>query len=614
MIQIDDLCLSYSGDPVLENVSFTVNSKERCGLIGRNGSGKTTLMRLLVGQEAPDRGTISFPRGYQLGYLDQHIRFSCNTVIEEACLGLKPNEREDTYKAEKILFGLGFKEEDMDISPSQMSGGYQLRLHLTKVLLSNPDCLLLDEPTNYLDILSIRFLARFLELWKGELILISHDREFMDSVTTHTLGVHRKKVRKYKGGTTTYFEQIVQEEEIYERTRLNLEKKKEHLQSFIERFGAKASKAAQAQSKQKMLSRIPALEQLKALYNLNFNFHVRPFQGKKMVEAKEIAFGYEEGKQIIHDFSLSIEKGDRVAIIGKNGYGKSTLLRLISKELSAQKGEIRTSDQAAIGYFGQTNIERLKSSATIEEEIADSNPSLNLTEVKGLCGQMMFGGDAAKKKISVLSGGEKSRVLLGKILARPCNLLLLDEPTHHLDVESIEALIDALEDFEGAVVIVTHSELILKRLELNKIVVCHVGKQDLFNGHYSEFLEKVGWEEELVKLKNKSGFADRDDRKKKHEELMKARARIRPLENELTKVEKTIAEIEELQAKENRLLIEASHLNQTQKIQDLLKSIGQRDKELKSCYEKFMNLSQELELLKQESKRLSTNSGLVDSL
>jgi ATP-binding cassette subfamily F protein 3 len=591
MIQIDDLTLSYSGEPVLENVSFTINPKERCGLIGRNGSGKTTLLRLLVGQETADQGTISFSKGYQLGYLDQHIRFSLPTVLEEACLGLKAEEREETYRAEAILSGLGFKEEEMELSPQQMSGGFQLRLHLAKVLLSEPDCLLLDEPTNYLDILSIRFLSRFLKQWKGELILISHDREFMDDVTTHTLGVHRKKVKKVKGGTTVFFERVIQEEEIYARTRQNLEKKKAHLQSYIDRFGAKASKAAQAQSRQKMLGRIPALEELKNLYNLNFNFHERPFMGKKMVEVKEIVFSYEMEKPIIHEFSLAIEKGERIAIIGKNGYGKSTLLRLISGELGPLKGEVRVSEVASIGYFGQTNIQRLKDSATIEEEISVANPTLNLTDVKSICGQMMFGGDAAKKKISVLSGGEKSRVLLGKILAKPCNLLLLDEPTHHLDVESIEALIDALEDFEGAVVIVTHSELILKRLALHKLIVCHVGRQELFLGHYEDFLEKVGWEEEAISMKAKSGGSE--SRKKKHEELMAMRARIRPLENEIGKTEKKIMELEEEQARENQQLIEASHRAEVEKIQELLKSCGQREKELQKLYETLIKLEEE---------------------
>lgn len=597
MIQVEHLSLSYSGNPVLEDISFTLNPKERCGLVGRNGSGKTTLLRLLIGQETADSGTISFSQGYRLGYLDQHIRFTMPTVLEEACLGLAPEEREESaYKAEAILFGLGFKEEDMEVPPEKMSGGYHLRLHLAKVLLSEPDCLLLDEPTNYLDILSIRFLARFLKGWKRELILISHDREFMDEVTTHTMGVHRKKLRKVKGGTTEFYEQILQQEEIHERTRVNQEKKREHLQSFIDRFGAKASKAVQAQSRQKMIRRIPVLEELKSLYNLDFHFQERPFHGRKMVEAKEIGFSYKPDVPMIHDLSLEIEKGERIAIIGKNGIGKSTLLRMIAGDLNPLQGEVRRSEQASIGYFGQTNIQRLDDAATIEEEIAKSNPALNWTEVKGICGMMMFGGDSSKKKISVLSGGEKSRVLLGKILAKPCNLLLLDEPTHHLDMESVEALIDALEEFEGAVVIVTHSELILKRLVLNRIIVCHAGKQLPFLGGYEEFLDKIGWEEESEKPKRKGEGAD--DRKKKHEELMAARAKIRPLENEVRRLEKKIADLESLQVKESEQLALAAEKGDQDSIQKLSKSCALREKEIESHYESFMKIEKELESLK----------------
>lgn len=597
MIQVDDLSLSYSGDPVLEEVSFTIGDGERCGLVGRNGSGKTTLMRLLIGQEKPDQGTISLSRGYKLGYLDQHIRFTKPTVLEETALGLV--HPEELYKAEAMLFGLGFKEEEMDRSPTELSGGYALRVHLAKVLLSEPDCLLLDEPTNYLDILSIRFLMQFLQEWKRELILISHDREFMDAVTNHTMGVHRKKVLKIAGPTTAFFEQIIQQETIHEKTRINTEKKRAHLQSFIDRFGAKATKAAQAQARQKQLSRIPVLEQLKALYDLDFNFRIRPFPGRKMAEAKGVDFSYTESP-LIENFSIEIEKGDRIAIIGKNGYGKSTLLRLITGELPPKKGEVTIGDQTAIGYFGQTHIQRLKEGATIEDEIESANPALNFTQVKAICGVMMFSGDTAKKKISVLSGGEKSRVLLGKILAKPCNLLLLDEPTHHLDIESIEALIDALEDFDGAVIIVTHSELILKRLALDKIVVCHLNRQELFLGHYEEFLDKVGWEEEGDAPVQKPKTNERDERKKRHEELMENRARIRPLEIEISKIEKTIGALEKKQEEENKLMIAASEQGDTSKLQELLKSTGSREKELQLLYEKFMLLGEELQRIKND--------------
>lgn len=497
MIQVDGLSLAYHGEALFEDASFSIQPKERCALVGRNGAGKSSLFRMLIGKETPDKGTISKRKNYTIGTLDQHIVFTQPTLIEEAALGLRPEESDCIYKAETILFGLGFKEEDLDRSPQDFSGGYQLRLHLAKVLVGEPDCLLLDEPTNYLDIVSIRWFTNFLQEWPGEFVLISHDREFLDSVSTHTMGIHRQKVSKVKGSTIDFFEQVMQREEIHEKTRQNLEKKREHLQGFIDRFGAKASKAVQAQSKQKALSRIPVLENLKNLYHLDFQFNEAFFPGKKMLEVNGLCFSYHTAKDnpLIENFSLSVEKGERIAIIGKNGRGKSTILRLLAGELTPHSGTSKVSENLSIGYFGQTNIDRLHPKHSIEEEIATANPKLNLTQVKGICGIMMFSGDKSKKLNGVLSGGEKSRVLLGKIIAAPCNLLLLDEPTHHLDMESIEALIDAIEDFDGAVIMVTHSELILKRMALDKIVLCHEGQQELYLGTYEEFLEEQGWDD-----------------------------------------------------------------------------------------------------------------------
>ncbi|CDR35225.1 ABC-F family ATP-binding cassette domain-containing protein [Criblamydia sequanensis] len=498
MIQVGGLALSYHGEDLFKDACFSIQPGERCSLVGRNGAGKSSLFRLLTGKETPDKGTIAKRKNYEIGMLDQHIVFSKQTLIDEAALGLRPDEQDCIYKAESILFGLGFKEADLERDPRDFSGGYQLRLHLAKVLISEPDCLLLDEPTNYLDIVSIRWFTKFLSEWRGEFILISHDREFLDTVSTHTLGIHRQKVSKVKGGTIPFFEQIMQQEEIHEKTRVNLEKKRDHLQGFIDRFGAKASKATQAQSKQKMLSRIPVMESLKNLYQLDFQFNEAAFPGKKMLEAKNLSFSYDKKAEtpLIQKFSLLVEKNERIAIIGKNGRGKSTILKLLAGELEADSGTFDRSDNLSIGYFGQTNIDRLHPKHTIEEEIAAANPKLSLTQVKGICGLMMFSGDKSCKTNSVLSGGEKSRVLLGKILATPSNLLLLDEPTHHLDMESIEALIDAIEDFDGAVIMVSHSELILKRMALDKIIVCHEGRQELFLGTYEEFLSKKGWGEE----------------------------------------------------------------------------------------------------------------------
>ena len=582
MIQVDDLALSFQGESLFEGVSFTVNSKEKCGLVGRNGSGKTTLLKLITQEEKADRGTITTPKGYRLGYLKQHIQFTEKSVLQEALLGLPFELREDLYRAEAMLFGFGFKKEDLDKDPALFSGGYHLRLHLVKVLLSDPDGLLLDEPTNYLDIVSIRFLQRFLKQCNKEVILISHDREFMDSVTTHTLGLHRKKVKKYAGGTESLFIQLAQEEEQYERTRISVDKKRAHLQSFVDRFGAKASKAALAQSRKKMLSRLPSLEQLQVLYDLDFSFYEKPFYGKKMIEMKEVLFSYEENAPLIPSFSIEISAKERIAIIGKNGRGKSTLLRLIASDLQVQRGCIRTFEGVEVGYFGQTHIDRLAKEATIEEEIASANPLLNMTEIRGICGKMMFPGDLAKKKIAVLSGGEKSRVLLGKILAKPCNLLLLDEPTHHLDIESIEALIDAIEEFQGAVVLVTHSELFLNRLQTDQIVVCHALLQSLFRGTYAEFLEKVGWEEEGA-CKEKKG-----DRQIVY-------ARKKELEGELRKYEKLIAQKEqEIHSIQQQLSL-ASERGDFSACKEIGSRMAPLESELDLLYASFIKAEEELQ-------------------
>jgi len=586
MIQVDDLSIAFQGYPLFSEASFTIQDGERCGLVGSNGSGKSTLIRLLINKETPDSGTISMRKGYTIGTLDQHIRFTKPTLIEEAALGLRPEEQDSIYKAEKILFGLGFKEEDLDRSPSDFSGGFQLRLHLAKVLLFEPQCLLLDEPTNYLDILSIRWLTRFLQKWKGEFILISHDREFMDSVTTHTMGIHRQKVRKIKGGTVAFYEQILLQEEVQERTRQTLEKKRAHSEAFVERFKAKASKAAQAQSRIKMLERVPVLEKLKALHHLDFEFKEAPYPGKVMIDTRDVSFSYkpEEGS-LIENLSISIEKGERIAIIGKNGYGKSTILKLLAGELTPLSGTNKTGENVRIGYFGQTNIDRLHPKHTITQEIAAANTTLNFTQVKNICGLMMFSDTKSEKLTSVLSGGERSRVLLGKILATPCNLLLLDEPTHHLDLESIEALIDALEEFEGAVVLVTHSELILKRLALDKIVICRQNFQETFLGSYEEFLEKSGWHDEVDAGKPKKKQMEQKDSKQLRAELINARSKaLKSLEQQIGAKEKLITQYEVEQAKANEKMLECSQKGNGQEIQEISRAIAARQGALDKLY------------------------------
>jgi ATP-binding cassette, subfamily F, member 3 len=495
MLQVFDLSKSYGDQVLFDEVSFALQKGEKLGLVGRNGHGKSTIIKLILGQEEPDEGKIMIPQRYRVGHLAQHLEFHQPTIVDEVALGLPEDEKEMVYKAEAILLGLGFEEKDFTRPASEFSGGYQIRLNLGRLLVSEPDLLLLDEPTNYLDIVSVRWLTRFLKAWKNEMILITHDRDFMDAVTTHTMVIHRQKVTKVKGDTEKLYAQIAQDEEVYAKTLKNEAKKRAQVERFIERFHAQPRLASQVQSKAKMLERQGEKKELERIATLEFQFNQAPFPARSLMEIRKLAFGYPGGPKLIEDLTFSVEKGERIGVIGMNGKGKSTLLKILAHELEPTDGEVKPHPETKLSYFGQTNIDRLHPSQTVEDEIQSSNNMLSRTQVRGICGAMMFPGDMAEKKVAVLSGGEKSRTLLGKILARPSNLLLLDEPTSHLDIDSIQALVDACREYEGAVVIVTHFELILRELA-TKLVYYQGGKVQVFPGTYDEFLDRIGWENE----------------------------------------------------------------------------------------------------------------------
>jgi len=498
MIQANNLDKCYGRQVIFDKAGLTLNPGERVGLVGRNGHGKTTLFKMILGQERPDSGSISIPAGYKIGHLSQHISFSGDTVLKEACVSLRDSEDgiDETYKAEIILMGLGFTMEDFGSNPLDLSGGYQVRLNLAKVLVSDPHLLLLDEPTNYLDILSLRWLTQFLRSWKKELIIITHDRDFMDGVTTHTMAIHRHKMRKEAGPTEKVYQQLLLEEEIHEKTRVNDNKKRKETEDFINRFRAKASKASAVQSRVKALQKKGQLEKLTEIKTLDFEFRSAPFTGKQLMEVHDLFFSFDnESPSLIDGLSISVGKKDRIAIIGKNGKGKTTLLNLLAKELQSKAGTVSHHGQLQMAYFGQTNINRLNLHKTIEQEIMDLHPEGNRGATRKICGTMMFPGDNALKKISVLSGGEKSRVLLGKLLVSPSNMLMLDEPTNHLDMESNDSLVEAIDAFNGSVILVTHSEMMLHALA-TRLIVFDDGKVTLFEGTYQDFLDRVGWKSE----------------------------------------------------------------------------------------------------------------------
>ena len=326
MLTVTNLSKSYGKDVILDEVTFTVNPGERVGLTGRNGSGKTTLFKLITGEEEADGGAISVPRGYTVSYLSQHIRFTEKTVLKEACKNMKTHEdgRDETYRVKSVLLGLGFSSSQFDFDPRMLSGGYQVRLNLSKILVSEPNLLLLDEPTNYLDILSIRWLARFLRAWKNEVILVTHDRRFMDSVTTHTMGIHRKKIRKVPGSTEKLYQQIIQEEEVYEKTRINDERKRNEIEQFIGRFRAQASRARAVQSKIRMLEKRDKKEKLTEEKGLDFEFKAAPFPGKWLVEVDNLSFAFSpEGPLIINGLTIAVKKRDRIAYYRQERQGKN---------------------------------------------------------------------------------------------------------------------------------------------------------------------------------------------------------------------------------------------------------------------------------------------------
>jgi ATP-binding cassette, subfamily F, member 3 len=600
MFSVTDLAKSYGLQVLFDKITFTVNDGERIGLVGRNGSGKTTLLRLLTGEEGFDEGSVNMPRSYSVGYLTQILSFTEPTVLGEACLGLKKHDDgiDETYKVLAILLGLGFEEKQFSKKPSELSSGYQVRLNLAKVLVSEPDLLLLDEPTNYLDILSMRWLGQFLTQWKTELILITHDRAFMDSVVTHVIGIHRQGIRKIAGSTHKLYQQILQEEEVYEKTRLNDEKKRKDLEQFINRFRAQATRAKAVQSRIRSLEKQGVSQRLSDAHTLDFAFPSVPFSGKWLMEVNDLSFGYDSAAPLVRDLSFAVGKKDRIAIIGKNGKGKTTLLNLLAGELTPTDGSVGRSTNLASGYFGQVNIERLTLDNTIENEIVQSHPNASRGLARTICGIMLFDGDKALKKISILSGGEKSRVLLGKMLIQPTNLLLLDEPTNHLDMESVDSLVEAIDDFKGAVIIATHSEMILHAVA-QRLIIFDGEAPWLFEGTYQDFLDRVGWRSEDAPLQSNDLIEDKKTLRLEKKELKRLKAHVindrsralSPLEHEMARIEKAIMNREDQIEDDNKSLLRASQLGEGKSIAALSISIHEKKKEIEELFTELEYIS-----------------------
>jgi ATP-binding cassette subfamily F protein 3 len=479
--------------------------------------------------------------------------------------------------------------------------------------VAEPDLLLLDEPTNFLDITSIRWIEQFLCSWPHELMLITHDRSFMDKVVTHTVGIHRRKSRKIKGNTTQYYTQLAQDEEVYEKTRLNDERRRKEIQQFITRFRAKARLANLVQSRIKTLQKMEKKEKLEAMQLLDFSFRSMPFPAKQILSCQDLSFSYDPGTPLISGFGMTINAGERVCVVGKNGKGKTTLLKLLAQNLMPQSGDISYHPAAEKGFFEQTNISSLIDSRTVEEEILYSHNDIDRQHARNICGAMMFSGDEALKKIRVLSGGEKSRVMLGKLLATPVNLLLLDEPTNHLDMESCDALLTAIDLFQGTVIMVTHNEMFLHSLA-ERLIVFQDNHIQIFDGRYQEFLDAGGWHDENTSGQTAADPAPspaRDIRAGKKEmrrqrsEIIARRSKtVKPLENRISQLESDIESQEVVLGNLHQQMQQASQNQDGKKIQKLSQSLHSCQTAIDELFDKLEKATDELDSQKAEFDRL----------
>ena len=604
MIRVENLSKNYGELNLFAKISFTLNPKERLGIVGRNGHGKTTLFRLLLGDESPDAGNIVIPKNYRIGYVSQNLEFKHATIIDEAISALPVIEETHHWKAEKILAGLGFDQTEFQKHPKTFSGGYQIRLNLAKALISEPDLLLLDEPTNFLDITSIRWIEGFLRQWSHEIMLITHDRSFMDRVVTHTMGIHRKKVRKIEGDTAKYYAQIATDEAVYEKTRLKDARRRKEIEQFITRFRAKARQANLVQSRMKTLQKMGEKEKLEKMKLLDFSFSSSPFEARYMFNARNISFAYEGQNALISDFNINVAAGERICVVGPNGKGKSTLLRLLAVQLRPDTGHLKYHPEVKKGYFEQGSVKSLVDSRTVLDEILSSNPDGDRQRARNVCGAMMFSGDDALKKISVLSGGEKSRVMLGKLLVSPTNLLLLDEPTNHLDMESCDALLAAIDNFNGTVIMVTHNEMFLHALA-QRLIVFQNDRLDIFDGGYQRFLDQGGWHEDgktEIDRPEASPKADRSTKRTKkglrrqRSAIIAERSRIlQPLQKQVTTIENKIEENESELSRLNESMQQASQTQEGARIAEISQAIHTCQQAVDRLFEQLDEITRELE-------------------
>ena len=595
MISLDNLTVSYGGWTLFDNISFLINPKDRIGLVGRNGAGKTTLLRLIMGEQQPTSGAVTIGTDCTLGYLPQTMRVHDTTsLVEETAKAFEEvnglekeisrltaeiaertdyeseayadllhrlNEAQDRFAIlggdtreadiEKTLLGLGFKRTDFTRPTAEFSGGWRMRIELAKLLLRRPSIFLLDEPTNHLDIESIQWLEEYLKNYSGAVLLISHDRAFLDNVTTRTVELSLGKVTDYKVPYSKYVELRRERREQQKAAYENQQRMIEKTEEFIEKFRYKPTKSNQVQSRIKQLEKLDRLEiEEEDLSHLNIKFPPAPRSGQVVAEIKEAGMSF-GAKHVFSGADFTIEKGDRIALVGRNGEGKTTLARMLIGELTPTEGSIRLGANVNIGYYAQNQDDLMDGEFTVFDTLDRVAVGDIRTRLRDILGAFLFRGEDIDKKVKVLSGGERSRLAMARMMLEPRNLLVLDEPTNHMDKRSKDILKEAIMKYDGTVVVVSHDREFLDGM-VDKIYEFRDGGVQEYLGGIYYFLEKrkLASLQEIERRdkptaatapKESTGKLSYEQKKEQEKLLRKLRKQVSEIEAELAKVEEEIA-------------------------------------------------------------------------
>lgn len=646
-VQFSQVSLAFGDRDILKNVSVNLQAGSKVALTGANGSGKSTLIKVMAGLVQPDGGQRVAQKDARIAYLpqsglthhgcslreeaDKAFGFGYELQTEMEKIGDKLKNGEGNEKlllerhdailteleesgwnrrqvmAEQVLAGLGFSREDLDKNCEEFSGGWQMRIALGKALMVNPDILLLDEPTNYLDIEARGWLEKFLDNYKGGFLLVSHDRYFLDHTVNEVYELFNGELKRYPGNYTHYekvreieLETLIRE---YEKQQAEIA----HLQEFINRFGVQATKAAQAQERQKMLDKILEKQIVipESLKKIHFKFPPAPHSGRLVATLSKITKSYDGEHNVLQNLDLVLENGERLVVAGHNGAGKSTLLRIIAGADSDFSGEVKLGSGVKIGYFSQDNAETLKGSASVLETVESEAPLELIPKIRDMLGAFLFRGDDVHKSLDVLSGGEKARVALLKLLLRPVNFLILDEPTNHLDMHSKDVLLDALKDFGGTVIFVSHDRGFIENLS-TRVLELKPGQFRLFPGDYKYYMERLEREangefsqnDELksaAQPEKNSQKEEKTETKRSWEEQKKLESEKRRAEKNVKTLEEQILKLEEEKSSQEAQMARPEVYSNGEKAKAVQKKIDELAEKLEELNLQWMEAAEALE-------------------